>query len=84
MPFRRRTFLAASGAAPQATASHASCAHAAADEAGGVGRLLAAELTVRKDPVSGATIRQLTDWDPKKVGSARHSFVTNPIRDEVI
>mgnify|MGYP007114325099 CR=1 FL=1 len=85
MPFPRRSFLAATGTALAATASQASRAHAAtAAEAGGVGRRLAAELTVRKDPVSGATIRQLTDWDPKKVGSVRHSFVTNPIRDEVI
>ena len=63
MPFPRRSFLAATGTALAATASQASRAHAAtAAEAGGVGRRLAAELTVRKDPVSGATIRQLTDY----------------------
>jgi hypothetical protein len=131
MSTSRRTFLAATGAALAATAGPPSRARAA--EAGGVGRRLAAELTVRKDPVSGATIRQLTDyrahsnhayftysawydggrklvilsdrdnrtnlygvdlesgvltqltdWDPRKVGSSRHSFVTNPVRDEVI
>ena len=134
MPGSRRSFLAATGTALAATASQASRAHAAtAAEAGGVGRRLAAELTVRKDPVSGATIRQLTDyrahsnhayftysawydggrklvilsdrgnrtnlygvdletgemvqltdWDPEKVCESRHSFVTNPVRDEVI
>ena len=133
MPASRRTFLATSAAALAATAGHASHARAAAAEAGGVGRRIAAELTVRKDPVSGATIRQLTDyrahsnhayftysawydggrklvilsdrgnrtnlygvdletgemvqltdWDPEKVCESRHSFVTNPVRDEVI
>lgn len=130
----RRTFLSATGAAVASMAGRACpTLAAAAAEAGGVGRRLAAELTVRKDPVSGATIRQLTDyrahsnhayftysawydggrklvvisdrdnrtnlygvdletggmvqltdWDPKKVGTTRHSFVTNPIHDEVV
>jgi oligogalacturonide lyase len=60
MPGSRRDFLTTAAAA---TAIGAAPARAAAGhDHGGVGASWPAELTVRKDPVSGATIRQLTDY----------------------
>jgi oligogalacturonide lyase len=131
MAFSRRGFLTTAAVTTAAAARAASAADVSRDHAG-VGCRWPTELTVRKDPVSGATIRQLTDyrshsnhayftysawydggrklvilsdranrtnlfgvdletgemvqltdWDPKKVGTSRHSFVTNPVRDEV-
>ncbi len=122
------TCLAATAARP--VRSSASPANAAP---GGVGHRWSAELLVRKDPVSGATIRQLTDyrahsnhayfthpawcdggrklvilsdrgnrtnlirvdlatgemvqltdWEPAKVDSHRHAFVTNPAGDTAV
>jgi hypothetical protein len=65
MPASRRTFLAATGTALAATAAGPARARAdgtAGRERGGVGSRWPAELSVKKDPVSGATIRQLTDY----------------------
>jgi oligogalacturonide lyase len=65
MPASRRTVLAAAGTALAATAirpARSPAGPSAAAEPGGVGHRSAAELTVRQDPVTGATIRQLTDY----------------------
>ena len=61
MSCSRRGFLTTAAVTTAVTARAASAADAGQDR-GGVGCRWPTELTVRKDPVSGATIRQLTDY----------------------
>ena len=73
----RRTFLAAAGTALGLTAARPCRALAAPRETaepGGVGHRWPSELVVRKDPVTGATIRQLTDYR----AHSNHAYFTHP------